>query len=61
MVNENVRIYINSLKSLLYIIHKRESQKLTEPLDLKWDHTVLLCYPALPAVSILTLNVVAGA
>lgn len=47
MQNENVRIYINSLESLLHTTHKRETQSPPEPLDLKWDHTTPLCYPLL--------------
>ena len=47
MQNENVRIYINSLESLLHIIYKRETQKPAEPMDLRWDHTTLLCYALL--------------
>lgn len=56
MQNENARIYINSLESLLHAIHKRESQKPTEPMDLRWDHTALLCYPLLASCEHLLLQ-----
>ena len=46
MLNENGRIYMNSLESLLQAVDKRETQKPTEPMDLKCDHTALLCYPS---------------
>lgn len=58
--NENVRIYINSLKSLLHATHKRETLKPTEPMDLKWDHTALLCYRLLASWEHLILKSVKG-
>lgn len=60
MQNENVRIYMNSLERLLRAIHKGETQKPTNPVDLKWDHTALLCYPFQPAASILMLKSMEG-
>lgn len=50
---------MKSLESLLQVYTKGE-QKPTEPMDLKWDHTALLCYPFQPAVSILMLNSMKG-
>ena len=60
MQNENVRIYINSLESLLHATHKRETLKPTEPMDLKRDHTALLCYPLLASWEHLILKSVKG-